>query len=107
MPYDVFVREENRAYPLYVLYKTYAFKESGIFPSREIDLGSIPGNYELCIDTHPGEEHLELRYVSVLGFVQDDTGAIQSPSSHICQRSYLYGSVSHEILKPPGRDHIS
>ena len=91
---------------LYSFEKLYSAEKSGILPAGKVYLSCISGDDELGAGSHSRKEHLELAEVGVLGFVQNDSGAVQRSAPHVCQRSDLDCPVAHEILKLLGGNHV-
>ena len=53
----------------------------------EIDLGGVAGDDRPRIHAQPSEKHEHLFGRRVLGFVQNDEGVIECPSTHVSQWS--------------------
>ena len=104
---DVFVPEEYGLYTLYVLGEFYAPEQAGVAFVRQVYLAGVTGDDELGVASHTGQEHLQLSKVGVLCFIQNDACPVQSAASHVCERCDLYCAVSHELLKPFCRNHVS
>ena len=104
---NVLVGEFYRADTFDVLHQRDALQQTGILLPWEVDLGGISGHDEFGIDTHSGQEHLELRDVGVLSLVQNHTGPVKCPAPHVGQRGNLDGAVGDELLQLLSRDHVT
>ena len=77
--------------------------QSGAPGIGQIDLGHVPGDNGLGVETQPGQKHLHLFRGGVLRLIQNDKAVVQRASPHIGQRRHLYIApllVLLEIFRP-------
>src|ERR1700722_5500853 len=89
MPNHVTLIEVDKSQSFDALQYVNRFEQTAAPGIGQVDLSDVAGDHRLGIKSQTGDEHFHLLRSSILGFIQNHKGIVQSAATHECDRRNL------------------